>query len=160
MFALSACLDDDSEGPNLNSNDYDPPVWQDSVSFVSNIDTTPEAQIDLFVAANNLSATTTSSGLVYVILEEGAEEKPNIDSGVIAWYKGYTVDGEVFDQSRNTPFASQLSLLIRGWQEAIPLLGKDGKMWMLLPPSLAYGNDPPSNGNRVLVFEVELADFQ
>ncbi|MFK8057885.1 MAG: FKBP-type peptidyl-prolyl cis-trans isomerase [Saprospiraceae bacterium] len=140
---------------------YPAPEWEENVAFVA-ADGTPDAQIDLFVAANNMDTVVTESGLVYVILEPGSSERPSANSRIVAWYKGYTVDGTIFDQSGSTPFTSSLTNLIQGWQEGIPLLGKGGKMWMLLKPELAYGDRPPSSDittTSVLVFEIELADF-
>ena len=161
IVATVGCFSND-EDPNPFSAVFDPPVWQDNIQLVS-IDTTPSAQIDLFVAANGMDTVQTPSGLVYAILEPGGGVKPDSAAPITAWYRGYRTDGAIFDEVSVTPFVGPLDDLLEGWQEAIPLLGRGGRMWMLLKPELAYGDDPPSGGaisdSTVLVFELELLDF-
>ncbi|MGB1218088.1 MAG: FKBP-type peptidyl-prolyl cis-trans isomerase, partial [Saprospiraceae bacterium] len=71
---------------------------------------------------------------------------------------------KTFDSSydRGEPIEFPLTGVIKGWQEAIPLLSKGGKGTFLIPSGLAYGArgagaDIP--GNTVLIFDVELLDF-
>lgn len=162
MLAFASCNSDDDV---VMVATYDQPVWQENVQFEGKTNT-PSVQINRFVAANNIDTTMTASGLVYSILDPGGAEKPTLDSVIVAWYKGYTADGVVFDQTSTQPFNRSLQGVIAGWQEGIPLLGRGGKMWMLVRPTLAYGNNlSPSLVNRgvtsndVLIFEVELLDF-
>ena len=124
----------------------------------------PGEQIESYLAANNLGeGETTSSGLVYIIEEPGGEETPAISDEITINYKGYLVDGTVFDQTSGRPRTFPLSALIPAWQEAIPKIGRDGKIKILAPPSTAYGNNPPPGSGitpqSVLVFDIELIDF-
>ncbi len=139
-----------------------PPEFLENVEIVTR-DTSPSAQIDLFVAANNMDTTLTASGLVYSILEPGGQEKPDTSSSIAAWYRAYRTDGVIFDETQDNPFSGPLNVLLKGWQEAIPKIGRGGKIWMLLRPELGYGDEPPRGGiitdTTVLVFEVELLDF-
>ena len=157
-LAFASCNSDD----DLAGITFEQPVWNDNVEFVSTTNT-PTVQIDRFVAANNMDTVLTASGLVYVILDPGEAEKQSGSSEVVAWYKGYLTDGVIFDQSTTSPLFSQLSGLIPGWREGMPLLGRGGKMWMLVRPSLGYGNQPPTGtpitSNSVMVFEIEMVDF-
>jgi len=154
LLGLAGCDDDDT--PLIT---YDPPVYLENVESVSKTNT-PEVQINRFVAANNMDTVMTSSGLVYQILEQGGAEKPTSDSEITAWFRGYTVDGVIFDQSATTPLISDLNRLFKAWREGVPKLGKGGKIWLLARPSLASENNAPSNGMQVLVFEIELIDFE
>ncbi|MCB0667881.1 MAG: FKBP-type peptidyl-prolyl cis-trans isomerase [Saprospiraceae bacterium] len=120
--------------------------------------------IETYLATNNLQAEKTASGLHYIIKEEGTGEHPLPTSRVTVKYKGYFVDGTVFDQ---TPPANTLTFglneVIPGWTEGIPLLKSGGGKGMLLIPSaLGYGR--PGRGsippNKVLLFDVTLLDFE
>jgi FKBP-type peptidyl-prolyl cis-trans isomerase FklB len=101
------------------------------------------------------------SGIQYLILKEGAGAKPNITDTVKAHYKGALLDGKEFDSSfkRNQPFTASLRSLIKGWQEALPLM-KEGSHWRLwIPSDLAYGDRGAGSdipGGATLMFEVEL----
>ncbi|MEO1513574.1 MAG: FKBP-type peptidyl-prolyl cis-trans isomerase [Bacteroidota bacterium] len=107
----------------------------------------------------------TDSGIHYIIENPGSgEARPSASSKVKAHYSGSLLDGTVFDSSykRKKPLEFQLSGVIRGWQEAIPLLARGGKGTFVIPSELAYGERgaggviPP---NSILVFEIELIDF-
>lgn len=113
---------------------------------------------------NNLEVQSTPSGIYYVMEKKGeGEGKPDNQSIITAHYHGMLLDGTVFDSSveRGEPFQFQLGRVIKGWQEAIPMLKKGGKAKFLIPSGLAYGKRnagkiPP---NSVLIFEIELIDF-
>ena len=155
MLGIVGCDDDDV----AEVVTYDPPIFLENVEFVATTNT-PTVQINRFVAANNMDTVMTSSSLVYEVLDAGGSEKPNSESQITAWFKGYTTDGVIFDQSASFPLTSELSGLFACWREGVPKLGRGGKMWMLARPSLASNNNAPSNGSRVLVFEIELIDFE
>lgn len=118
-----------------------------------------EETIVNYLAENHIVAKSTESGLHYVILEKGdLEAQPSVHHSVTVSYKGYSLDGKVFDKSKS-PITFPLSALILGWQEGIPLIGKGGIIQLFVPAHLAYESAPPSN-NGVIVFDVRLHDFQ
>ena len=63
---------------------------------------------------------------------------------------------------RGEPFQFPLTRVVKGWQEAIPMLKKGGKGKFFIPSGLsllcgrAAGKIPP---NSVLIFDIELIDF-
>lgn len=120
------------------------------------------AQIEQYLKDKGLTAQSTASGLHYIITQEGVGPHPTLQNKVTVRYKGYFLDGSVFDQTNGTDtIAFLLSGLIEGWQECIPLLKAGGKGTFLLPSALAYGPNgqgaiPP---NTPLVFEIELVSF-
>ncbi|MFK8057884.1 MAG: FKBP-type peptidyl-prolyl cis-trans isomerase [Saprospiraceae bacterium] len=121
-------------------------------------------QIEAYLKANSLTGEqTTSTGLVYIIEAAGGEEKPVVKDQITIHYKGYLTDGTVFDQTKGSPRTFGLYQLIKAWQEAIPMIGRGGKIKILAPPSTAYGNNPPRGTGitpeSVLVFDIELVDF-
>ena len=120
-----------------------------------------EELIDL--TEHQITAERHSSGLYYVIEEPGSGNSPNVNSEVQVRYKGYFLDGTVFDQTSGDNTAIFfLYNVIDGWQIGIPLLKKGGKAKLFVPSGLGYGyygrGDVP--GNTVLIFDVELVNFQ
>jgi FKBP-type peptidyl-prolyl cis-trans isomerase FkpA len=116
--------------------------------------------IKKYISDNGLSATATGSGLYYVITTEGKGVQPNSNSDVIVTYKGYLTNGTVFDQSKASGFATNLTNVIKGWQEGLPLFKKGGKGKLLIPSALGYGSAAQSGipANSVLIFDIELVD--
>jgi len=103
-------------------------------------------------------------GMQYQVLKEGTGAKPQKNSRIKAHYKGSLLNGKEFDSSyrRNQPFTAPLNALIKGWQEAIPLMNV-GSTWRLwIPSDLAYGDrgaggDIP--GGATLQFDIELLEI-
>ena len=114
-----------------------------------------------YLAANNLTAQTTASGLQYVVEEPGSGGNPTAGSLVQVNYKGYFLDGEVFDQTNGTPLTISLGSVIPGWTEGIPLFQKGGKGVLLIPSNLAYGANGSGSirANTPILFDIELIDF-
>lgn len=117
--------------------------------------------IKQYIADNNLDATETSSGLFVIIDEPGTGGHPNLLSTVTVHYKGTYLNGTIFDSTEGKdPVQFSLMGVIPGWQEGIPYFQKGGKGMLLIPSALAYGNGSHPLANEVLVFEIELIDFQ
>lgn len=116
--------------------------------------------IQEYLEKNSISAEKHTSGIYYRITTEGNGQHPNSTSIVLANYKGYLLDGTVFDQGTAVEFA--LTRVIQGWQIGIPLLSKGGSGQLFIPSYLAYGSRPPSSDiprNSVLIFDVDLINF-
>lgn len=117
-------------------------------------------KIEEYIAENGLNAEVDPSGLYYVIDTPGTGLQPNVSDRVRVRYKGYLLDGTIFDQTEeDNTIEFNLRGLIPGWQIAIPLLKEGGKGTFIHPSYLAYG--PRGAGgaigpNEVLVFEIEL----
>lgn len=116
-----------------------------------------DMEIQDYLAANNIDAVMDPSGVYINVINEGGSEKPSLSSQITITYKGYDLDGNVFDQSTN-PISFPLSGLIEGWQIGIPYFGKGGNGQLFIPANWAYGNNSPSEGN-VIIFDIELIDF-
>lgn len=142
----------DDEECNLVLNiptNFNQTVFQDNLLTIEN-----------YLEENGLTAQETASGLHYVVNEEGSIERPEICDAVQVSYRGYLPDGTEFDS--NSSIAFQLTQVITGWTEGIPLFGKGGSGVLLIPSYLAYGergNGPLIPGNSVLIFDVALEDF-
>ncbi len=116
-----------------------------------------------YLEVNEIMAQSTPSGLHYHISKEGDGQHPSIDDEVSVYYKGYFLNGDVFDERSRplSPISFPLRNVILGWQEGIPLLSRGGEATLFIPAHLGYGSNPPSGipTNSVLIFDVELVDF-
>ena len=115
-----------------------------------------------YLTANDLTAEKTAEGLYYIITKEGTGDRANITSTVTVHYRGYLLDGSVFDSSYDRAEKSTFPLanVIEGWQLGIPKLKEGGSGKLLIPSKLAYGERGQPNSiigaNEPLVFDIEL----
>lgn len=113
-----------------------------------------------FLAANKKKegVTVTESGLQYIIREAGAEEKIGPKDTVYAHYKGTLPDGSVFDEVEESAPAISFALnrVIKGWTEGLQLIGEGGKINLVIPSELGYGENGTQgiDPNTPLTFEV------
>jgi FKBP-type peptidyl-prolyl cis-trans isomerase len=100
---------------------------------------------------------TSASGLQYKIIESGTGKAPKPTDKVTVNYRGTLTNGNEFDSSykRGEPSTFQLDGVIKGWTEGLQLIREGGKIQLVIPPELAYGDRGPL-GHRTLVFDVEL----
>jgi len=136
-------------------------------------------KISKYVADNNLKVTTAASGLQYVIETPGNAERASITDTVVVDYTGQftnkKADGKlnVFDTSnakiakdagiyspmaQYAPRSMPLGQLAQGFIEGVQMIGVGGKIKMILPSKLGYGENGggPINPFTPLVFDVEL----
>lgn len=115
--------------------------------------------IEAYVLDNGLNGQFTSSGLYYVIIEAGNSDHPSINSTVNVDYKGYYLNGVVFDENDNIEHG--LSGFIQGWVEGLQLIGEGGKIKLIIPSNLAYGaiGSDSIGPNEVLSFDITLNYF-
>ena len=114
--------------------------------------------------AKNDGFVVTATGLQYKILEEGKGKSPTSEDKVIAHYTGKLLDGTVFDSShdRGEPATFPVSGVIKGWQEALPMMKEGGKWQIVVPANLAYGDRGVGNligPNETLIFDIELVSI-
>jgi len=127
--------------------------------------------IQTFLAANQLTATKTASGLNYVVQTQGTGAIPTVGQTLTVNYTGYLLNadgtqGTKFDSNVDPqfnhvqPFTFPLGQgkVIAGWDEAFKLLPAGTTAKLIIPSALAYGtagsnNIPP---NSILIFDVTL----
>lgn len=121
---------------------------------------------DKFLADNKAvkGVFSTPSGLQYMVLRQGAGQRPMPSSQVRVNYEGKLLDGTVFDSSyeRGQPAEFGLSQVIAGWTEGVALMPVGAKYRFWIPSDLAYGPQGASGmigPNATLTFDVELLDI-
>lgn len=101
------------------------------------------------------------SGLQYRVLKTGSGKSPTSGEDVVTvTYKGWLIDGTVFDQTEPGKTASfPAGHLIPGWVEALRRM-REGDSWeLVIPAELGYGAEGAGNSippNQTLVFDMEL----
>lgn len=122
--------------------------------------------INQYLIDNSLTAEKTADHLYYIIEDEGTgADYPTLDSEIEISYTGYLTDGQMFEGTEGEETVSLLlSQAMPGWQLGLPLIKKGGKIKLLLPSPLAYGNVPPLISiipkNAVVIFDIELVNFE
>jgi FKBP-type peptidyl-prolyl cis-trans isomerase len=115
------------------------------------------------------NAKKTSTGLRYVIQEEGTGAPAAPGDLVSVHYRGLLLNGKVFDQSpkpdKPEPFTFRLGRgqVIEGWDQGIQLMRVGTKMTLIIPYELGYGTRgdlPEIPGRATLVFEVEMVKIE
>lgn len=119
----------------------------------------PEAEVVAlrkYISDNSITATEDPRGFFYTINSAGTGAQPTACSGVSVNYTGKLTNGTQFDAGNNVSF--NLSQLIIGWQEGIPLIKAGGAITLYLPPTLAYGSNAVGGipANSILIFTITL----
>ncbi len=127
-----------------------------------NYDVQNEADIIQYLKDNNLTAKKSNSGLYYIINTEGTGNKPTTKSDVTVAYKGYYLNGKVFDQSNANGISFNLQGVIAGWTEGITYFKEGGNGILLIPSKLGYGSRDNRGipGGSVLVFDIKLLEVK
>ncbi|RZK58137.1 MAG: peptidylprolyl isomerase [Pedobacter sp.] len=116
-----------------------------------------------FITQNNIPATKHSSGLYYQIITPGTGASATAASTVGVNYEGKLLNGNQFDKSTQT-VSFPLSRVIQGWTIGVPLIKAGGRIRLIVPSALAYGNTSPGGGaipaNAVLDFTIDLVNVQ
>lgn len=119
----------------------------------------------VLTAAQDKDTVTTSSGLKYIILENGSGIKAEPEKEATVDYTGYLTNGREFDSSvkRNQPLSFTIGegKVIKGWDEGVALMRIGDSFRFIIPPALGYGERgagdviPP---NSTLIFDVKLLE--
>jgi len=135
--------------------------------------------INNYLNKNQIKASSTNSGLSYIIDKPGKGVNPKAGNIVKVHYVGRNLEGHIFDTSiaevaqQNNIYDARRPYeplefkigegsMIEGFEEGIKLLKKHAKARLFLPSVLAYGEaefPPYIKAHSNLIFEVELVDI-
>lgn len=124
-------------------------------------------KLQKYLNDNKITVKPTASGLYYIETLKGTGPAPEKGKTVVVNYTGMLLDGTKFDSSfdRKQPYEFPLGegQVIKGWDEGIAMMRKGGKARLIIPSSLAYGENgrmPTIPQSATLVFDVELLDIK
>lgn len=106
------------------------------------------------------------SGLAYIMETPGDGPEAKNGDEVSVHYDGKFPDGKTFDNSykRGEPISFKLGqgMVIPGWEEGIQLLSKGGKVKLIIPYWLAYGEQGrgPIPPKATLIFDTEMMEIK
>lgn len=120
-----------------------------------------EQEIIEYVAANNLTATRTDTGLYYVVDELGEGASLTATSDVSIRFKAYYIDGSLADQTPEYGVPANLQTTIPGLTEGLQHFKEGGKGILIVPSSLAFGSNDYQGipGGSVIIFVIEVIDW-
>lgn len=104
------------------------------------------------------------TGVYYRITEAGNQEDyPTAISTLRVFYKGYLLDGSIFDQrvrGEHDYLEINIQNVVYGWQVGMQKISKGGKGQIFIPSHAGYGSREQANipANSVLIFDVELVN--
>ncbi len=114
-----------------------------------------------YLAENGLTVHRLPSGVYRSVDSLGQGEEVLYNKPVTIHYRGYTLNGQEFDNSfkKGRPMRTKLSEVIDGWRRGLLGLREGDKAHLYIPSQQAYGErglldiiEP----NEVLIFEVEV----
>jgi len=155
LFLLFAAIALFAACSKSDNNDPQSTACSVKAQYVNDSSATQRAQMIAFCNNNGITYTLHPSGILYQIVTPGDTAKPNLCTSLTMTYTGKLMTGIQFDKGTIT---YALKDLIVGWQIAVPLIGKGGKIKMVIPSSLAYGIEgrPGIPSNAPLYFEMSL----
>jgi FKBP-type peptidyl-prolyl cis-trans isomerase FkpA len=122
-----------------------------------------DKKIVAYLAKKGIECEKSPSGLYYKIIDEGDADARKIQySDKISFtYKGTFLNGKVFDEQTD-PVEFDVKVLIGAWKEAVLHVKRGGKIFLVSPPNLGYGDrqldDIPVNS--ILVYELEVVEVK
>ena len=150
----SSCLKNhEADGVTCNSS-YDPCALKASDAEIDSVES--------YLSAKGITdAVKHCSGMYYKIDSVGTGKTADVCSVIGIKYVGKLANDTIFDHSTNV-VGFDMSRLIAGFKNGIPLIKEGGSIHLYIPPSLGFGsqqNDkiPP---NSLLIFEVSLVGVQ
>ena len=112
--------------------------------------------IQAWLATNKLVGTRDASGLYYVVQTNGTGAVATSSSTVNFNYTGQFTDGTTYVSGNvNTVVGSAE---IKGWQIGLTKINKGGRILLLIPSALAYGQGGKGTipANKVLIHTVDM----
>lgn len=125
-----------------------------------------EEEIENFISSQDLEFTKSSSGLYYHIVKSETDSLIKnksllMNDEVVFYYKGSFLNGDLFQEiEQKDALHFKVKELIYGWQEALQLIHPRGRIKVIIPPSMGYGDNETElvPANTVLLFDLTLEE--
>ena len=122
--------------------------------------------IDSYLAQNNIQATSTSTGLRYIILSEGEGPFATLDHFVSFYFRGYNLSNQVFSSNSGDDTPATLAMnnpeIIPGLIEGLTYFNKGASGSLFMPSTLAFGVNGNINGtvqpNSPIIYDITVTD--
>ncbi len=120
-----------------------------------------DKQIQEYLDEKKINCEKSDSGLYFKVIKKGDGRKIKYTDEVSFKYRGELLNGRVFDDKKE-PVTFYVTQLIACWKEVLLEINEGGKVFLVSPPQLGYGdhklNDIPQNS--ILVFEMEVVEVK
>jgi FKBP-type peptidyl-prolyl cis-trans isomerase len=122
---------------------------------------TDAANSDFLAANAKKPGVVTVPGIQYRVIKAGKGAQPDRSDCVTVDYKGWLINGKVFDATKSGEHATfPAGRLIAGWTEALQLMHEGDEWELVIPPGLAYGKSGAGAGvipgGQTLIFDLAL----
>lgn len=106
----------------------------------------------------------TDSELIYKVIEEGEVEIPNDIRYIFLELSGkLAANGDTIEETDELIFVDRFNVQLPGIREGLALMNEGSTYEFVLPPELAFGNNPPQGSNiqcgAVVIYEITLDSF-
>lgn len=120
-----------------------------------------DSKISSHIKRNKLKFIKSSSGLYYHLKKNGEGKFIRYTDSVSITYSGFLLNGKRFDNQKN-PITFAVRDLIAGWKEVLLMCKKGSEVKMILPPTIAYGDNSLDDipQNSILKFEMKVWDVK
>ncbi|MBN2613219.1 MAG: FKBP-type peptidyl-prolyl cis-trans isomerase [Bacteroidales bacterium] len=121
--------------------------------------------LNQFLDKQKLSVEPEKNGMYRIVIKEGTGKNIEVGDTITINYEGKFLNGKFFDSTvkRNQPFQFVYGTewqVIKGLEDALPLMKEGEKSLFIIPSDLAFGNEGSSTGIippfTSLIFEVEV----
>ena len=120
-----------------------------------------------YLTTNKLVAEKTPEGIYFIVETQGTGNFPTLSNTVSVRYKGYVLDGTVFDENQTATKPVFTTVLgggiITGWKIGLQKFKKGGKGKLFIPSAYAYGSSGSGSiikGNNPIIFDIDLVDVK
>lgn len=136
-------------------------IYNDPISQIS----VEDAQIQQYIRNHQLSMQKDPTGMYYKVEVAGDTSRMTLNSVPTIIYTRTNLRDSLLDASFGSTNLDGRKLKdhIIGWQIGLQYIGKGGKIFMIIPSPLGFGNEAVGNiipANTILVCEVELVNFK
>jgi FKBP-type peptidyl-prolyl cis-trans isomerase len=122
-----------------------------------------------YLSAHKLFPLRTQSGLYVSVTDSGTGRLPKIGDVLSVYYTASVLNGNIFETNQDATFHAQEPVkielgrgkVIKGWEEGLFYLKKNGKGTFYIPSHLGYGSRPHGNvpPYSIIVYDVYVKDM-